>query len=103
MSTTIQTFFESQLVNEVKPYTTDFTDFIRSGASISAVAASYAQTFNPGGSALASGSCAAGISAGSVTHISPALSAAGSYSFLVTATMTDNDVRKAIWYVQIDA
>ena len=50
MSTTIQTFFESQLVNEVKPYTTDFTDFIRSGASISAVAASYAQTFNPGGS-----------------------------------------------------
>lgn len=97
--TTVQSFFDTQLTNEVKPYTTDFTEFIRAGASIASVAASYAQTF--GGAA--SGSCAVGASGGSVTHISPALSAAGSYRFTVAATMSDSDVRKAIWHVRIDA
>lgn len=95
---TIQSFFDSQLASEVKPYTTDFTDFIRSGASIASVSASYAQTL--GGAA--SGSCAAGASSGSVTHISPALSA-GSYTFTVTANMSNSDVRKAIWYVNVNA
>jgi len=99
MSETVQRFYDSQLTTEVKPYTTDFTDFIRSGASISAVAASYAQTF--GGSL--SGSCAAGASAGSVTHVSPALSLAGSYTFNVTATMSNSDVRRAIWFIRVDA
>lgn len=104
MSNTVQSFFDSQLISEVKPMTTDFTDFIRDGASISSVAASYAQTFAPGGGSLASGgSCAVGASEGSVTHTSPALSAAGGYRFVVTATMSDGDVRKALWYVRIDA
>ena len=74
---TEQVFFDTQVTGEVKPYTVDFTNFIRSGASISGTAASYAQTFSPAGSALASGSCAVGASVGSVTHVSPALSDPG--------------------------
>lgn len=99
---TSQTFYDTQLGNETKPYTTDFTNFIRAGASISAVAASYAQSFSAAGSALASGSCAVGASGASVTHVSPPLPDPGSYSFAVTATMSNGDVRSAIWYVKVD-
>lgn len=99
---TVQSFFDSQVVGEIKPYTTEFSDFIRSGASISAVAASYAQTFAPNGGSLASGgSCAAGVSAGSVTFVTPALAAAGQYTFAATATLSDGDTRMALWYITV--
>jgi len=99
---TEQMFFDSQLTGEVKPMTTDFTNFIRSGASISAVAASYAQSFSGTGGALASGSCAAGASGGSGTFVSPAPTDPGPYAFAVTATMSNGDVRSAIWFVKVD-
>lgn len=98
----IQSFYGTQVTGEVKPWTTDFTAFIRSGASISSVAASYAQTFSGTGGALASGSCAVGASGGSVTHVSPALSDTGSFTFAVTATMSNADVRVALWFVKVD-
>jgi hypothetical protein len=100
---TIQSFFDSQLTNEAKKYTTDFGEFFSSGASIAAAAstsASYQQTL--GGAA--SGSCAMALTGGSlVTHTSPALSAAGAYTFTVAASCTDGQVRKALWYVSVNA
>lgn len=94
--------FDTQRLGEVKPYTADLTNYIRSGASISGVAGSYAQTFSPAGSALASGSCAASASAGSATIVSPALVDTGQYAFAATATMSNGDVRSAIWFVTVN-
>jgi len=94
--------FDTQRIGEVKPYTSDFTSFIRTGSNISSVAGSYAQTFSPAGSALASGSCAASSSGASVTIVSPALVDTGQYAFAATATMSNGDVRSAIWFVKVD-
>ena len=94
--------FETQRLGEVKPYTYDFTSFLRSGAAISSVAGSYAQTYSPAGSALASGSCASALSGGSVTIISPALVDTGQYAFAVTATMNNGDVRSQVWFVTVN-
>lgn len=94
--------FDTQRTGEVKPYTADLTAYIRSGASISGVAGSYAQSFSPAGSAPASGSCAASSSGASVTIVSPALADTGSYAFAATATMSNGDVRSAIWFVTVN-
>ena len=100
---TYQSFFDSQLTSEIKKYTTDFGEFFSSGASIpsaGSASASYQQTL--GGAA--SGSCAVAVTGGSlVTHTSPALSAAGAYTFTVTANVTDGQTRKALWFVRVDA
>lgn len=100
MSLTVASFFDTQRTSEVKKYSTDFGDFIPSGASVVSASANYAQSF--GGTA--SGSCVTSVTGGSiVTHTSPALSLTGAYAFTISATLTDNQIRKAIWYVTISA
>lgn len=101
MADTLQTFYDTQVTGEIKTYSTNFGDFLGSGASIpsGSLAATYQQTF--GGAA--SGSCAVSVTGGSIAnHTSPALSLTGTYTFAVTANMSDGQTRKAIWYVRVD-
>lgn len=99
MSLTVDAFYDSQRTGEVKKYTTDMSNFLPAGASISSASANYVQTYN----GSASGSCATAVSGGSVTHTSPALSTTGTYTFTVSATVSDGEVRKAVWYINVDA
>ncbi len=104
MSLTVQTFFDSFIAGEVAKRTTDFGEFIPAGASIPSAgntSASYQQTF--GGSL--SGSCATSVAGGSlVTHTIPAAaSLTGQYTFSVAASLSDGQVRKALWYETVHA
>lgn len=98
--TDIPSYFDGQKTAEVKQYATNFGDYIPAGGSVASASAAYAQTF--GGAA--SGSCAVGVSGGSVVyHTSPGLSLPGSYTFTVSASLSDGQLRKALWFVKVDA
>lgn len=96
---TFQTFYDTQLTAEVKKYTVDLSAFLPSGASPASASTSYAQTY--GGSV--SGSCVTTVSASGVTFTAPALSTAGLYTFTVSATLTDSQIRKAFYVIRVDA
>lgn len=96
---TFQTFYDTQLTAEVKKYTPEFTAFLPSGGSVASASTAYAQTY--GGSV--SGSCVTTTTASTATFTTPALSAAGLYTFTVSATLSDSEIRKAIYVIRVDA
>lgn len=96
---TYNTFYDTQLTSEVKKYTVDLSAFLPSGGSVASASASYSQTYN----GSASGSCATSVTASEVTFTSPALSATGSYLFTVSATLSDSQIRKALYVIRVDA
>jgi len=103
MSADVQIFYRRQLTGEIKKYSPLFSAVIPTGASIpsGSAATSYTQTYN----GSASGSCVTSVDAtGTIpTFTTPALSAVGVYAFTVTASLSDGQVRKAIYYVGVDA
>ena len=97
--TTFQTFYDTQLTSEVKKYSPDFSAFLPAGGSVASGSTAYAQTY--GGAA--SGTCSTSTSASGATFTTPALSAAGLYTFTCSVTLSDSQIRKAIYVVRIDA
>lgn len=95
---TFQTFYDTQLTAEVKKYTPDFTAFLPTGGSVASASTAYTQTYN----GSASGSCATTVTASAATFTTPALSATGLYQFVVSATLSDSQVRKAVYVVRVD-
>lgn len=97
---TLQTFYDVQFTNEVKKYTVDLSAFVPTGGSVASGSTSYAQSYN----GSASGTCTTAIDGGSaLTFTTPALSAAGLYTFTASATLSDSQVRKVVYVVRIDA
>lgn len=100
MSLTVASFSDTQITSEVKKYSTNFGDFIPAGGSVVSASTAYAQTFN----GSASGSCSTAVTGGSiVTFTSPALAATGTYTYTVSATLTDSQIRIAEWYVVVSS
>lgn len=89
-------FVRRQSTGEVKAYSADFTRVIPSGASIPSGSAAVVYTQTYGGAS--SGSVPATVNAAGVivTYITPALTA-GVYRFVVSASMSDGQVRQAIY------
>jgi len=98
MSNTVQTFYDTQLTAEVKKYTVDLSAFLPAGGSVVSGSATYSQTF--GGAA--SGTCSVSTTASAATFTSPALSAAGLYTFTLSATLSDSQIRKAYYAIRVD-
>lgn len=97
---TLQTFYDAQLTSEVKKYTVDLSAFVPTGGSVASGSTSYAQTYN----GSASGTCTTAVDGGSaLTFTTPALSAAGLYTFTASATLSDSQIRKAIYVIRVDA
>lgn len=94
---TVQTFWDSQLTGEIKPYTTDVTAFLPDGVTVQSGSASYSQTF--GGSAA--GSAPVSVAGSSVTMTTPALSVVGEYEFVKTFTLTNGNVRKVLYKISV--
>ena len=99
----VQTFWRKQLTGEVKKYSPDFTAVIPTGASIpsGSAATTYSQTYN--GSAAGSAATTVDATGTIPTFTTPALSTTGLYQFLVAASMSDGQVRKALYVIQVDA
>lgn len=96
---TVQTFWDSQLTDEIKPYTTDVTAFLPSGVTVVSGSASYSQTF--GGSAAGSAPVTVDAGGSGVTHTTPALAAVGEYDFTVAFTLTNGNVRKVLYKISV--
>ena len=103
MSSDVQIFFRRQLTSEIKKYSPDFSAVLPTGASIpsGSAATTYTTSFLGSGS----GSCTTSVNAAGTipTFTTPALSAVGVYIFTVSASLSDNQVRRAIYYVSVDA
>lgn len=95
---TYNTFYDSQLTGEVKKYTVDLTAFLPTGGSVSSGSTSYSQTYN----GSASGSCTVVVTASTLTFTAPSL-ATGSYLFTCSATLSDSQIRKALYVIRVDA
>lgn len=97
----VQMFYRSQLTGEIKKYSPDFSEVIPTGASIpsGSAATTYTQILN----GSASGSAATTVDAtGTVpTFTTPALSTIGAYAFTVSASLSDGQVRKALYVIKV--
>ncbi len=96
---TVQTFWDSQLTGEIKPYTTDVTAFLPSGVTAVSGSAAYSQTF--GGSAAGTFTAVVGAGGSDVTMTTPALAAVGEYDFTVSFTLTNGNVRKVMYKITV--
>lgn len=94
---TVQTFWDSQLTAEIKPYTTDVTAFLPSGVTVVSGSASYSQTF--GGSAA--GSAPVTVTDTAVTFTTPALAAVGEYEFVSTFDLSNGNRRKVLYKISV--
>lgn len=92
-------FVRYQAAGEAKAYSPDFSRVIPTGASIPAGSAAVTYTQTYGGAS--SGSVPAVVSPTGVivTYITPAL-AVGAYRFIVSASLSDGQVRWAVYDIQ---
>lgn len=96
--TTYQTFYDTQLIGEIKKYSADLDQFIPSGGSTTAISGSYAyRTGSP------SGSVAASVTGGSIGTLTFTATSAGVvYLDGYGATMTDSQSRRVRWVIRVD-
>lgn len=93
-------FWDVQLTSEVKKYSIDFGPFIPTGASVASGSTSYTQQYN----GSASGTATTSITGGSIaTFTAPALTTTGYYLFTTSVTLSDSQVRKALYGIRVDA
>lgn len=94
-------FVRRQIAGEQKSYSPDFLQLIPVGASLTGASTAYTQLY--GGSMSGSAQTSIDATGTIVTFLTPALSPAGLYRFTVTATVSDGQVRKALYDIRVDA